>query len=117
MNQTGNNTLFQASSALNLLLVLSRDDCTLRQLQLGALDGLFSSLMTHLKAVLESLFPDKVGSKRTIYSREKSDEKITSEEENIYKINFKKVNFNNNKFKKFGLNSRKFSWISITYCF
>ena len=84
---------FQASSALNLLLVLSRDDCTLPQLRLSQLNGLLSSLLSHLRAVLEALFPEKcpsIGSKRSIKS---SNQRPTENEKNIYKINFKKVSF------------------------
>lgn len=86
--------LSEASSALNLLLVLSRDDCTLPQLQLGALQGLLASLMSHLRSVLDALFPDKVqvqaGSKRS-HNQNHNHQPPTPEEENIYKINFKKV--------------------------
>ena len=60
---------FQASSALNLLLVLSRDDCTLPQLRLSQLTGLPSSLLCHLRAVSEALSPEKtppIGSQPSI---------------------------------------------------
>ena len=54
---------------MNILLVLSRDDCTLPQLNVTILKGLLDALMAHLKTVLKALFPEKtakIGQKRKL---------------------------------------------------
>jgi len=71
---------------------LSRDDCTLPQLHLGALNGLLAAIMSHFRAVLSALFPEKcqkIGTKRK--NQNHSIKPNSTEEENIYQINFKKV--------------------------
>ena len=86
---------FQSASALNILLVLSRDDSTLPQLNLNLLHGLLDAIMAHFKAVLRALFPEKtaqIGQKRPRTTGQPDSEK-TENQENIYKINFKKVFF------------------------
>ena len=85
------NTFFQSSSALNTLLVLSRDDSTLPQLNVTLLKGLLGALMAHLKTVLKALFPERsalIGRKRKRCETVKSEpEKV----DNIYQINYKQV--------------------------
>ena len=83
--------IFQSSSALNILLVLSRDDCTLPQLNVTILKGLLDALMAHLKTVLKALFPEKtakIGQKRKL---EKVKEETNINNERAYQINYKQV--------------------------
>lgn len=82
----------ETSSALNLLLVLSRDDCTLPQLRLQSLQGLLSLLTSHLRVVLNVIFPEKANQAGIKRRRPKLNHKpLSIDEENLYKVNFKEV--------------------------
>ncbi|CAG5110066.1 Oidioi.mRNA.OKI2018_I69.chr2.g4511.t2.cds [Oikopleura dioica] len=82
----------ETSSALNLLLVLSRDDCTLPQLRLHTLQGLLNLLTSHLRVVLNAIFPEKAAQAGVKRARAQPKQKpLTPEEEQLYKINFKEV--------------------------